>query len=102
MVKIPEYDKNDWDQIHEYVRNLKSDRPDGSTEAIFTIPLSMALLKSAEGAEKLNTEQVKMTYHLLKIAEEAESINQRLLWLTAILTLLTAILILKDVWSFFN
>jgi hypothetical protein len=98
MVKIPTYDKNDWDQIHEYVRNLKSDRPDGSTEAIFTIPLSMALLKSAEEAEKLNTLLLQRTNALLCSAETAEKLNKTLLLLTAILTLLTAVLILKDVW----
>jgi hypothetical protein len=81
MVKIPKYDKNDWDQIHEYVQNITSDRPDFSSDAIFIIPISMALLKSAEETEKL---------------------NKQLLWLTIILALLTAILIIKDIRTFLN
>jgi len=100
MVKIPKYDKNDWDQIHEYVRNLTSDRPDGSTETIFIIPLSMALLKSAEEAEKLNVQMLESTAMLLNSAERAEILSKNLLWLTVILAFLTAILILKDVWPF--
>jgi hypothetical protein len=76
MVKIPKYDKKDWDQICEYVGIIgKFDRPDDSTEAIFTIPLAIALLASLEKAEKF---------------------NKILIGLTIVLALLTLILILKD------
>jgi|APFre7841882654_1041346.scaffolds.fasta_scaffold60580_1 hypothetical protein len=49
MVKIPKYNKKYWDLIREYVGIIgRFDRPDYSTEAIFTNPLAIALLESAE------------------------------------------------------
>jgi hypothetical protein len=85
MVKIPKFDKNDWTQITEYASEIgKFDRPDNSTEAIFTIPLAIALLESAEKTEKLNKILIAATYN-------TERLNKILIGLTVVLAVLTLV-----------
>lgn len=76
MVKIPKYDKNEWKQIREYVKELLSDDPENDFEVI--IPLSIAMLKNAE---------------------DAATLNKIILCLTVILSVLTTVLLFVEIRS---
>jgi len=59
-MKKLKFDPKDWEEIHNYLkewdgwrRKKKVGRPDFTTDAIYIVPLTIALIKSQETTEKL-------------------------------------------------
>jgi len=68
------FNPRDWEEIHNYLkdwdnwrRNKKVGRPDYTSDSIFSIPLTIALMKSQEKIERLTKILIFLTIVLALI-----------------------------------
>ena len=81
MIKIPRFDKDDWSQVHLWIKEwseapVPKDLPDWAPKNIEIYPIILALLSSTE---------------------ETSELSKRLFWLTVVLAILTLMMAIPTI-----